>query len=393
MSEVEATATGGDVVVTSDSPPTEAPASQPTSPEPAQPTETARDISRQAIEDVKKAQADTKPVEVAPAEPTTPDTPAEETKPRPFRLSRDGKDYDVKGLEGVKFHYKASGEEVEADLDNLVRKAQQAHGMTDRLEELRAQRQDLFQENQGLVEKVQSLQGDRDLLLAALKDETGNTFKQLQSKFLGKEGSDLLEEPQPQEQPQSEDEFVKQYGQPREVFEAGLRAVEDHILPWANRVGEAYGGVDGEEIVKVALEELNKVPEKYRSFDVLGEILNELIPSMLADEGFEMSAEFTPFDVGVFQGKPASRFAKREAPKSDVEKRLEALEAENQQLKEKLEGTSPATVREKLEDAPPGGGSRGGVSRSSGPAGVTLDLSQANTKEEIREAVRKLRQA
>lgn len=335
-------------------------------------TRSAAEIAADELERVRSAE---------PSAPEDQDADADQEKPRlkaQFGLSRNGEEVDLDdGLLGLEFKYKASGEEHTKSLDELVRTAQSAHGTAQKLEQYRTERKEL---SDALLEKeslAEALAQDRDLFVKVLKDSSGEQFKALQAEYLKRAG-----QPAPDAAPDAPDASTDQ------DIQAGQQVLEQHIMPYAERLAEAYEGADATEIVEQVLLELSEEPPQYLTADTVGEILNERIVQALEEAGYEASGDRPTFDLSVFEdaGAPASRGIR---PRSERSSNGNSdLAKENQRLREQLEAAKQGKQRAKLDAAPPAAG-------SSGPSGIQdgepiLDLKGADTLDEMKRRLQSL---
>jgi len=366
---------GGDVSVAV---PDAAPSREEVSSEPILESKTAKELTKESISLAKKSLEEV----VAPSEAAAPTPP----KPKAtFSFVRDGEAVDTppEGFDDMTVRYKAKGHDVDSTLPELIRRAQQVHGIEDKIERLQTEKQTLFKdltEHQGELEVAIA---DRRLFMDVLKDASGEQFKRLQDQFLngGEAGDSSPPPPEPQAASSLPDDAA---------MNAGMEVVENHILPWAERVGEAYGMADSEDIVRVFLEELATEPPQFHSLELVAEILNERIPAMLEKEGFSLSGEYDAFDSAVLAAKEErkGRFSKSPSVAAPSEE-LSALQKENEKLKEQLENAGIQRTVKKVSSAPPSAAIEGAPVRGI-DTDDALDLSDAKSSSDVKKALQKL---
>lgn len=308
----------------------------------------------------------------------------------PFKILEGDEERDPEAEALAKVKYKAKGEEKTRRLDEVVRLAQQAEGANQTIEELRDQRERLATDLGEAQETLQGLQRDRDLFMQALRDESGETFKQIQERF--KEG--LQRQGGRQAPPQQQQE-----GPPQEHVQAGRNLFQQHIKPHAEQIAQAYGA-DAEEIAKATLAELQREPPQFMRPDTLGEILNERIPQQLEQLGYERQGEVPYFDVQRLQserrtGRGAASVItpREERGRENGAGRVQELEQKVQQLQEQLEATGARRQASARDQAPP---PAGGGEGSGAPGAGSLEekvgvLEEADTVHDIQQGLRQLR--
>lgn len=362
-------------------PTVEAPAEAPAeAPKPV----SAREMMQEAVQSARRALDASQPAAETPAE-VAPEAPEPAAKVPYSWLKGDTEVEAPSDLADLKVRYKAKGKQHDSSLEDLIRRAQQYHGIEGKIEELRTQRDSVARDAQALETEIGNLRGDRELLLSVLRDESGEAFKKLQQEFMGKAGESDGAPSAPRAEPEPAAPGAPTAEQQQA---AGVQVIESTVLPWAETVAAAYGGeVDHESIVQVALEMLAETPARFVSLETFAEILNERIPEMLEAEGFQRVGDFDPIAAERLQLNRGSRFARKATSEPED---VEALRQRVTELEAQLSSKSTEETIRKVVEAPPSAASEG-APVSSAVAGATLDLSKAKSKEDVKQALRDLR--
>jgi hypothetical protein len=370
---------------------------------PPEPTR-AGDVLKGVLEEAKAAAATPPPPPTpTPVKEGAPPAPSESKAPFSFRRGEEVVDAAALGLpDDLQITYTAKGKEQAKSLPELVRMAQQVHGVSETLETLRSERKqlgDLLKEREATQSEMEA---DRDVFLKMLKDPTGATFKRVQEHFLKAMGGEALEVGEAEAPPANlspEDlELQKQLpkGMTVEHVRKGQSMVEQQLLPYTQQLAEAFPGADAMELLTVGLELVQDEPQQLLTPERVQEIFTDRLLEMLEAEGYERAGDLPAFSLDVGGGKApaaANRTPGRLTPK---QKRVEVLSSlderlqqENQRLREQLEAMGVRGQRQVLADAPPPPGGSGAP--PAGGALPLLDLSEANSANDVKEALRTLR--
>lgn len=326
---------------------------------------TVQEVITEAVQEAKQ---------VAPvAPPTETAEKVEKRKPKTsFSFLQGDKEIPIEEAMERQVRFKAGGEERTMTLDEVVRLAQNAQGRDQDVSQLRTQRDQTARELQQMESQLVALKRDRDVFLAALRDSSGDTFRQVQEAF--SKGRPAGEHPRPADVPREDDATRR----------AGEKMMQEHIIPFATQLAGVYDARVN-EIVQVALEELGKIPPKFLTVEDVGDVLNRTIPSMLEENGYTPNGDVPRFDPSTLKGERRRGFTPKE-PRSPREAELEERIAD---LEARLEAGKVRSAKDKKAKAPPPAG-EGATPPSSGEEPL-IDMGEIGSLSDAKRALASLR--
>lgn len=314
-----------------------------------------------------------------------------------FTGDKESEDYEA--LDGLRVKFRADSRDQDLTVTELVREVQKGAGIAKALGTRTRERDETHQKLLAGQEELAKAQGNGDLLLKILKDE--DAYKELKAKYLEAGGStDIITptkgakgaDPELEAGGRAEGEGESE-GAEDEYMKAGRGVVEEFIIPFSQKLADAYGA-DDKEIAQEIIGLAGKMPGEFFTEEAMADIVNVKIPAMLVEAGFELVEGATNPDAGTTEDWFSSNGdqgygirKKGSSPRGQTEVETK-LENRIKELEAKIEGKSGSGTPDPEKDLESvSGGPGDGGANTVESSDKELNLDGADSVSEIMKRV------